>query len=145
MLNWLKESNLKLKLQKCRFIRQEVQYLQHLIILQCVKTNPDQIGAVANFSYPQTVTRVRRFLGLASYYHHFIPKFTATVQPLHSLTHKNASFQWSKKCQFAFESLKIELTQASVLAYPNFDVPFVQETDVSIYFGSRCSIVSEAD
>ena len=43
----------------------------------------EQIKAVADFSEPQTVTQVRRFLGLASYYRRFIPKFAATVQPLH--------------------------------------------------------------
>ena len=38
-------------------------------------------------------------------------------------------FNWSTECQEAFEALKSDITQSPVLAYPNFDVEFVLETD----------------
>lgn len=44
-------------------------------------------------------------------------------QPLHELT-KNA-------CQDAFDTLKIALTEAPILAYPDFNLLFLLATDVS--------------
>ena len=104
----------------------------YVITPQELKPNPEPIKEITDLSEPQTVTQVRRFRGLASYYRRFISKFTATAQPLHLLTHKNVSFQWYEECQFSFESLKIKLTQAPVLAYLSVDVPFVLETDAGV-------------
>lgn len=132
VLSRLTEANLKLKLRKCQFIRQEERYLGHVITPQGLKPNPDQVQAVASFPEPQTVTQVRQFLGLSSYYHRFIHKFAAIAKPLHALTSKTATFQWTLECRSAFESLKCKISQAPILAYPNFDVPFVLQTDASI-------------
>ena len=41
-------------------------------------------------------------------------------------------FEWLTECQRAFESLKAAVTQSPVLAYPNFQVDFVLETDASV-------------
>ena len=39
---------------------------------------------------------------------------------------------WSPECQQAYQELKIRLTSTPVLAYPNFKLDFVLETDASI-------------
>ena len=40
-------------------------------------------------------------------------------------------FEWSTECQEAFEALKVAITKSPVLAYTNFEVDFVLETDAS--------------
>ena len=95
-------------------------------------------------------------MGLASYYHHFIPKFTAIAKSLHQLvglanhqkTKKNKknskpkaeqeprlnrqAFQWTGKHQEAFNLLKACVTSAPVLGYPDFSHPFELEMDASL-------------
>jgi hypothetical protein len=44
---------------------------------------------------------------------------------------KKNSFTWTAKATAAFGALKKAMTSASVLAVPNFAVPFVLETDAS--------------
>ena len=51
--------------------------------------------------------------------------------PLFALTHKGVPFVWSPECQQAFEKLKTILTEAPVLAFPNFSKDFVLKTDES--------------
>ena len=41
-------------------------------------------------------------------------------------------FQWTSDHQEAFDKLKLALTTASVLAYPDYLKPFLLETDVSL-------------
>ena len=40
--------------------------------------------------------------------------------------------QWSENCNTAFETLKQKLIETPVLAYPQFDVKFIMETDASV-------------
>lgn len=126
------EAGLKLKPSKCHFIREEVEYLGHLITPQGLKTNARLTAAVAEFPRPQNVSEVRRFLGLSSYYRRFVSNFARVASPLHALTRKGAEFEWTNECEVSFQALKEKLTSAPVLAYPSFERPFVLETDASI-------------
>ena len=56
------------------------------------------------------------------------------ANPLHSLSKKGKVFQWSVKCQEAFDLLKQKLISAPVLSYPKFgpEEEFIVETDASI-------------
>ena len=77
---------------------------------------------------------MRRFLGLASYYHKYIDKFADIAAPLHQLTQKDTPFQWTQKNEESFQRLKACLTEAPVLAYPRFDKhasTMVLQTDAS--------------
>lgn len=44
---------------------------------------------------------------------------------------KKNGFNWSQEADFAFGKLKDALTTTPVLRLPNFNIPFVIETDVS--------------
>ena len=62
-----------------------------------------------------------------------MPKFADIATPLHALTKKNTTFNWTIACQQAFNELKEFLASAPVFAYPRFGlgVEFVLETDGS--------------
>ena len=81
---------------------------------------------------PTTITQVRGFLGLASYYRKFIPSFSELAGPLTNLTRKDVPFEWTDHCQDALEALKSELTTAPVLSYlmPE-EGSFILDTDAS--------------
>lgn len=130
----LRRANLKLKLIKCAFLRRKVHYLGHVISQSGISPDPAKTVKVREFPVPTDVTKLRQFLGLASYYRRFIPRFAKVAGPLHSLTKKNVQFQWTGETQFAFETLKELLCTAPVLAYPKFGsgCEFVLETDASL-------------
>ena len=131
VLDRLQNAGLKLKLSKCHFVCQEVEYLGHLITPQGLQPNPRKVSAVSDFPTPTSVTQVRQFIGLASYYRRFIEGFAKTAEPLHQLTKKDREFVWTDHCQDALDTLKRKLVEAPVLVYPNFDIGFVLETDAS--------------
>ena len=83
---------------------------------------------------PTDVTQVRQFLGLASYYWRYIHHFSDIAAPLNKLTKKGTPFIWNQECDNAFTALKQHLTQAPVLACPQFDHhadEFSLQTDAS--------------
>ena len=129
----LRMAGLTLKPRKCSFLKDEVLYLGHVIAKGGILPDPAKTQKVKDFPVPTDVTKLRQFLGLASYYRRFIPGFAKLAHPLHALTKKEVNFYWSCDCQQAFEKLKQLLTQAPVLAYPCFgeDKEFILKTDAS--------------
>jgi hypothetical protein len=91
---------------------------------------------------PTTVHQVRSFLGLASYYRRFIPDFSKLVKPITSLLKNDTKFNWSSKCNEAFEQLKVLLTTAPVLAQPDIEKPFDVYCDTS-GSGLGCVLMQE--
>ena len=128
----LKAAGLKSKASKCKWFQKSVQYLGHIVSAEGIKCDPEKIESVRNWPIPKSVTQVKSFLGLASYYWKFIDNFAKIAHPLTSLTHKRAKFCWSTACQQAFETLKECLISAQVLAYPLREGgEFVLDTDAS--------------
>jgi len=127
----LREACLRLKPRKCSFAQLEAEYLGHIVSAAGIRADPRKLVAVKEFPHPETVKMLRSFLGLASYYRRFISAFAKVAAPLHALTKKGVEFVWDEACEEAFTKLKTLLTRAPVLAYPNFEVPFILETDAS--------------
>jgi hypothetical protein len=78
------------------------------------------------------VTQLRGFLGLTGYYRRFIQGYGLICEPLFEALKKNG-FIWEDRQQQAFLQLKQIMTQAPVLALPNYREPFVLEADACGY------------
>jgi hypothetical protein len=80
---------------------------------------------------PRLVLQLRSFLGLAGYYHRFIPNFSKIIMPMTKQLEKDAKFKWSPQCDEAFLTLKKLLTTAPMLAQPDIENPFDAYCDAS--------------
>jgi len=87
---------------------------------------------VQDYPVPTSIREVRQFVGLVSCYRRFIKRFARIAEPLHALTWKDALFEWTSSCQNAFDTIRRMLTEAPVLAYPNFTRSFWLETDACV-------------
>ena len=128
----LRSAKLTLKPQKCKLVRQTVEYLGHIISEDGVAADPAKVEAAQQFPTPTDLKSLRSFLGLASYYRRFIPNFSRVAGPLFTLTRKGVDFCWTAQCQSTFEKIKELLTGTTVLVFPNFDREILLETDASI-------------
>lgn len=77
------------------------------------------------------------FLGLICFYRGFIKGYASIVGPLINLLCKD-QFHWNLEAHAAFEHLKKLMTQALVLASPDFTIPIILETNAS---GSAMGVV----
>ncbi|GKC95235.1 retrotransposon-related protein [Tanacetum coccineum] len=126
----MRENSLYAKQSKCVFGTAQVEYLGHVISDQGVATDLAKIAAMEDWPIPTTLKQLRGFIGLTGYYRRFIKNYAVVAQPLTSLLKKNA-FQWTEHATQSFQALKRAMIKAPVLKLPNFDEPFVVETDAS--------------
>ena len=98
-----------------------------------IHTQEDKIEKVQNAAIPWTVTQVRSFLRLTSYYRKFIANYASIAAPLSDLTKRGCPSRvvWTDKVNPAFETLKRSLCNASILKLPDFERTFVLRTDAS--------------
>ena len=122
---------MRLKLNKCLFAGSRVVYLGFVVSREGIAPDPQKVEAVGAFPQPHDVKSLRSFLGLASYYRHFVRVFSSVANPLFTLTKKDVDFVRSEACELAFHQLKKLLTEAQVLAFPEYDRGFLLETDAS--------------
>ncbi|GJS00904.1 putative mitochondrial protein [Tanacetum coccineum] len=130
VLETMRKHKLYAKLSKCVFGTIHVEYLGHVILKEGVSTEPNKVKAMQDWPIPTTLKQLRGFLGLTRYYRRFIKGFASLSRPLTQLL-KNNAFKWNLEAQLSFEALKKAMVEAPVLGLPDFNEPFVIETDAS--------------
>jgi len=92
------------------------------------------IEAVKNMPVPQADSedpkkQLRSFLGMASYARKFIKDYATKSQPLNQLLEKGAAFEWSDRCQAAWDEIVAALCEKVGLWSPDYDQPLYIRTD----------------
>ena len=90
---------MKVKPDKCFFLREQVRYLGHIVSKNGIESYPEKTTKVKHWSLPRNVKEVQQFLGFANYYQRFIKSFAEIAKPLHKLTERSAvAFRWTLEC-----------------------------------------------
>ena len=152
VLGRLKEHNVKIKPRKCQLFRHEVKYLGRIISSEGYKADSKGITAVSEQAKrpPSTITELRRLLGMLGYFRKSIPSYSKITAPLTALLMNHGSkagrakIQWNLEHQEAVSKLLEHLTSPPILAYPNFEKPFLLHTDASIK-GLGCALFQIQD
>lgn len=127
----LDEFNLKINIEKCTFFKDEVIILGHVLSTKGISPIPSKVKVIVNWLPPTNITQLKSFLGAIGYYRKFIKNFAQKAKSLFFLLKKDVPFVWSDECSDAFETLKISLTKAPILAAPDYSKPFIIRTDAS--------------
>jgi len=128
----LRENKLYAKFEKCKFGVTEVDFLGHRIIQEGLKMDDHKVKAILDWEPPTSVSALRSFLGLASFYRKFIKNFAKMAAPLTNLLKKFVgTYEWDGTCHEAFETLKGILVKALLLKLPDFDKDFEIHSNAS--------------
>lgn len=119
--------------EKCFFCRPELRYLGYVVDHLGLHVDPDKVKAILNIPSPKNTTEVRRIIGIASWYRRFIPAFATLVAPMTALLSKNKKWLWSEECEQSFQQIKSALVSAPILTCPDFNLPFMVQTDASSF------------
>ena len=133
----LQEHSLKLKPSKCDVFKSKINYLAHHVSQKGALPSKKNLESIAQCPPPDTYTKVKSFVGLVGHYRHFMKGFAKIAAPLYNLTSgnnkdkKSEHVDLSSEAREAFDHLKAACLQAPILAFPDFNKPFLLETDAS--------------
>ena len=133
----LQEHDLKLKPSKCDVFKPDINYLAHHVSQKGVLPLKKNLESIAQCPPPDTYTKVKSFVGLVGHYRCFIKGFAKLAVPLYDLTSgdnkdkKSEHVDLSPEALEAFDHLKAACLQAPILAFLDFDKPFLLEMDAS--------------
>ena len=121
VLATLSRHGLKIKLPKCHFFQRQVDFLGHCIGRSGITKSKEYVKEVENFPRPETVTQLRRFLGMVNFQRMFMENCSVIAKPLSDLTGgpKRRKLKWTPEMETAFNELKKLIARDVELAFPN--------------------------
>ncbi|CAH2105837.1 unnamed protein product [Euphydryas editha] len=132
VLDVLTKAGFSLNLSKCAFLKRRVEYLGFVIEDGRVMPNPKKIEALTRLPPPGTVTQLRQFIGLASYFRQFVPQFSKIMAPLFKLTNtKFREINWQSIHEQIRQHIIVTLTSQPVLKIFDPNLPIEIHTDAS--------------
>lgn len=108
-----------------------VEFLGHIFSNGTVSFDPERIRPIIELPPPKNVKQVSRLVGLMAYYARYIPHFATLCAPLNQLKRKNVPFRWGQEQIEALNAIKAALTSHPILRLPDFEKPFILQTDGS--------------
>lgn len=109
------KENIKLKLSKCKFMKQQINFLGYCVQEGTISPDNVNVEKIKNLQPPNNVKELQRFLGTINVYNKFIPNYAKVRHPLNVLLKKGIKWHWTERCQETFETLKNLLISKPIL------------------------------
>lgn len=144
----LQRASLFVKLSKCIFSAQEVDFLGYRISVRGISMDPERVRAVAEWPQPDSFHAIQVFIGFCNFYRRFIPEFSGVASPITGLLKgmqngkKTGPFVWTSEAQAAFEELKRRFQTSPLLRHFDPELDCQLETDASV--NGLSAILSQA-
>lgn len=130
-LQVLQKHDLHLNKKKCSFFAEKTTYLGYVVTHGKICKSPEKTAAIELMPQPRNQDELRRFLGLSTYYHQFIPNLATLTAPLRKLLCKNVPYIWTAECNTAFSNLKKEICSDRTIIPFDPEKPIILSTDAS--------------
>ena len=110
----LRSYNMKLNPGKCAFGVTVGKFLGFMVSQRGIEANPDKIWAIMKMAPQRNVKEVQSLNGKIAALNRFVSRATDKCLPFFHTLKK--SFEWTTKCQRAFEELKAYLSAPPLLS-----------------------------
>ena len=122
VLKMLESHGIKIKLEKCSWFKDKVQFLGHEVSTMGVRKHPSYIKKISEFPKPETVKQLQEFMGLVNWQRKFVPQCSTIGKALYAKTggKPKSVLNWTPEMDTAFKTLKEILIQDIQLAFPDY-------------------------
>lgn len=133
VLERLREANIKVNWEKCKFFVTHLDYLGHVLSENGLLPCQSKVATIQKAKIPKNTTELKSFLGMINYYNKFIPHLSAKLSYLYNLLKNGVKFIWDNNCNKAFEESKQALLSAQFLEFYDPKKPIIVVSDASGY------------
>lgn len=147
----LSKYHININLNKCLFGVSEISFLGYSVSAAGIKPLPDRVQIIKSFKKPSTIAELRRFLGLVNFYRRSLPSTATTQQLLFDLCkdirkRDKRNVEWTPDALCAFDSLKDQISNATLLAHPSNSLKLALLVDASDFaVGASINQIKDGD
>ena len=137
MFERLRIKGVRLKAKKTKLGLPKIEYVGKEISAQGMSMSENRIRTFLDIPRTRTITDLRKFLGVANYFHQLIAQYSSIATQLHALIKhkqpKGTSLAWTPLHlnQTAFETLRELISNCPLLHFPDDSAPTILRTDAS--------------
>ncbi len=131
VLEKLREVDLQINIDKCKFKIQKISFLELLIFINDLQMNSQKVDVIQDWKVSWSLTHVQIFIDFCNFYRWFIKNFSKITWFMIKLTWKDHLFEWTEICQTIFEELKQQVMTVFILKYFNLIREVILKTDFS--------------
>ncbi len=117
VLKWLREAELQMNIQKCKFNVKETIFLEVIVSELDLRMNLSKVTVIVSWITLINLKKIQSFVRFVNFYRRFIKNFSKLIKSFTQLTRKNTSFVWNEICVQVFDNLKKQVSLISVLRH----------------------------
>ena len=117
VLNRLVKYGATVRADKCELGKPAVDFNGHRLSAEGIRPLQSNVAALERIQSPVNQRELQRFIGAATYYAKFVPRFAEMCTPFRPLLKADSTWNWSADCQRAFEQIKAKIAAPPTLAH----------------------------
>ena len=110
---------LRINLPKCHFAKQEISWLGYNITQSGISPLETKTSSILSLQPPNTLKKLRSFLGSVHYISKFIPNLAQLCRPLRPLLFKSTKYIWTDDHTTHFNAIKTRIANHTKSIYYN--------------------------
>ena len=129
VLEAMKRVDLRIKLEKSEFHKEEVKFLDHILFNTEIRSDSKKLKAILIWFTFKKLVKIQFFVELTNYDRKFVKEYSIIAKSLTRLIKKTQSFEWSKKQKQTFQTLKKAFINSAMLKHAKSNLSYVIKID----------------
>ena len=113
VLRRLDEANVNLRLDKCTFAADNIEWVGYKLSQQGVSPVNSKVQGISDRLKPTNLKQLRSYLGAVNQFNKFIPNLATICFPFRTVLKKDTNWEWKKEQEKAFEQVNNEIKKSN--------------------------------